>query len=258
MTRAVVSNDGTMDDGTPAKANKANRDALVLQYLPLARAMARRSSLPFDDATQEATIGLIRAADHFDETRNTAFSTYARYWITESLQLAAIRDLPIHVPVHVAKASFAKFKRSLAGGNPQTTGDQPANDSDNVNPGQPKQRTGDRRIDHAFAMVNVHAVRTELEYEDGEPRHGDMVTQNPWPEKETSMDAAMVRAHFLHLSIRQKHALMLYYGIGGTAVCKTDSCTLEETGSIMGISREAVRQLIVRGIGALQGFAQAG
>lgn len=72
------------------------------------------------------------------------------------------------------------------------------------------------------------------------------------------MDADMVRAHFLHLSIRQKHALMLYYGIGGTAVCKTDGCTLEETGSIMGISREAVRQLIVRGLDALRGFAQAG
>ena len=113
----------------------------------MARAMARRSSLSFDDATQEATIGLIRAADHFDETRNTAFSTYARYWITESLQLATIRDLPIHVPVHVAKASFAKFKRSLAGGDPQTTGDQPANDSDGVNQKQeiPRLCRGDSR-----------------------------------------------------------------------------------------------------------------
>ena len=247
MTRAVVNIGGTID-AEPAKANKASRDALVLQYLPLARAMARRSSLPFDDATQEATMGLIRAADHFDETRNTAFSTYARYWITESLQLAAIRDLPIHVPVHVAKASFAKFKRSLAGGNPQTTGDQPANDSDNVNPGQPKQRTGDRRIDHAFAMVNVHATRAELDYEeDGEPRHGEKLTQNPWPGTENVMDADTVKALFRHLSTRQKHALTLYYGIGGS-----DGHTLEEAGAILGISREAVRQLITRGLEMLR------
>ncbi|MBU2773220.1 hypothetical protein HMI48_04650 [Acidithiobacillus ferrooxidans] len=64
-----------------------------------------------------------------------------------------------------------------------------------------------------------------------------MLTQNPWPEKENSMDADMVRAHFLHLSIRQKHALMLYYGIGGTAVSKTDGCTLEETGNRAAIDR---------------------
>ncbi len=250
-----------------AKKSPSDRNALVLQYLPLARAMARRTSLAFDDAEQEAIIGLIRAADHFDAERNTAFSTYARYWITESLQLAAIRDLPVHVPVHVAKASFAKLKQSdncLAGGSHaggshaggslaggQAVNDSPANDvlvHAVTHQNQPMRRTGDRRIDHAFAMVNVHATRAELDYEeDGEPRHGEKLTQNPWPGTENVMDADTVKALFRHLSTRQKHALTLYYGIGGS-----DGHTLEEAGAILGISREAVRQLITRGLEMLR------
>ena len=256
-----------------AKEDKTTRDALVLQYLPLARAMARRTSLDFEDATQEAIVGLLRAADHFDENRNTAFSTYARYWITDSLQRAAIRDLPVHVPVHVAKASFAKRKQSenclaggtcgqhgLAGGQHQAANDSPMSDipANDSPTGSSVRRTGDRRIDHAFAVTNIHAVRVELENEDGEPRHGDMLTQNPWTEIENNMDAETIKVHFQRLTIRQQHALMLHFGIGGTAVCKTDGCTLEEAGSIMGISREAVRQLITRGLEELRGLLQAG
>ncbi|MDA8153159.1 MAG: sigma-70 family RNA polymerase sigma factor [Acidithiobacillus sp.] len=251
------------------KKSRADRNALVLQYLPLARAMARRTSLAFDDAEQEAIIGLIRAADHFDASRNTAFPTYARYWITESLQRAAIRDLPVHVPVHVAKASFAKHKQSenclagvsLAGRNPANdspandvlSSDSPADGGSPADPSRPLRRTGDRRIDHAFAITNIHAVRVEMEYDDGSPRHDEMSAQNPWPGIENNMDSNTVKAHFRHLSRRQQHALMLHFGIGGT-----DGCTLEEAGYIMGISREAVRQLIVRGIEELRGLVRTG
>ena len=76
-------------------------------------------------------------------------------------------------------------------------------------------------------MVNyMKKQRAELDYEeDGEPRHGEKLTQNPWPGKENAMDADTVQALFRHLSTRQKHALTLYYGIGGS-----DGHTLEEAG----------------------------
>ena len=228
-----------------------------MQYLPLARAMARRTSLAFDDAEQEAIIGLIRAADRFDENRNTAFPTYARYWITDSLQRAAIMDLPVHVPVHVAKANFAKRRQSenslagdsLAGGSKTGEQHQAANDSPTIDSptGSSVRRTGERRVDHAFAMTNIHAIRAELEDENGEPRHGEMLTQNPWPRIESAMDADTVKDLFRHLSTRQKHALTLYYGIGGS-----DGHTLEKAGAILGISREAARQLITRGLERLR------
>jgi RNA polymerase sigma-B factor len=60
--------------------DRAQRDQLVEQYLPLARSLAaryRHSSENFDDLLQVATVGLIRAIDRFDPSHGTAFSSFA-------------------------------------------------------------------------------------------------------------------------------------------------------------------------------------
>jgi RNA polymerase sigma-B factor len=56
------------------------RDALVERYLPLARQLARRYQRPdepLDDLMQVASLGLVKAVDRFDATRDVAFSSYA-------------------------------------------------------------------------------------------------------------------------------------------------------------------------------------
>jgi RNA polymerase sigma-B factor len=58
----------------------AARDALVDRFLPLARQLARRyqrGGEPLDDLTQVASLGLLKAIDRFDPTRETAFSSFA-------------------------------------------------------------------------------------------------------------------------------------------------------------------------------------
>jgi RNA polymerase sigma factor (sigma-70 family) len=257
---------------TKRPISNAERNARVLQYLPLARAMAYRVNLPFDDAMQEATLGLILAADRFDESRNTAFPTYARYWIAESLQRATIQALPVHVPLHVAKASHAKYKQAAGiAEKPEKVPEAPAQRiggllaggiadvelpvstairtcvSTITKSGKPQNR----RIDHDFAVSNIHAIRVGMENEEGEPLHGNALTQDAWPATENHIDADAIKTHFKCLSKRQRNALMLYFGIGGH-----DGYTLEEAGSIMGISREAVRQLIVRGLEILRALLQ--
>jgi len=60
--------------------DRAAREQLVERLLPLARRMARRyrrSDEPLDDLVQVATLGLIKAIDRFDPSRETAFSSYA-------------------------------------------------------------------------------------------------------------------------------------------------------------------------------------
>ncbi|HWI70904.1 MAG TPA: SigB/SigF/SigG family RNA polymerase sigma factor [Baekduia sp.] len=62
-------------DGDPAL-----RDALVERYLPLARQLARRYQRPdepIDDLVQVASLGLVKAVDRFDASREVAFSSYA-------------------------------------------------------------------------------------------------------------------------------------------------------------------------------------
>jgi RNA polymerase sigma-B factor len=63
-------------DGSDARA----RDALVERYMPLARSLARRyqrAGDPLDDVLQVASVGLIKAIDRFDGSRDIAFSSYA-------------------------------------------------------------------------------------------------------------------------------------------------------------------------------------
>ena len=60
--------------------NANERDAMIQRYLPLARALARRyrrGPEPLEDLEQVACLALVRAADAFDPTRGTAFSSYA-------------------------------------------------------------------------------------------------------------------------------------------------------------------------------------
>jgi RNA polymerase sigma-B factor len=62
-------------DGDPAA-----REALVERFLPLARQLARRyqrAEEPFDDLVQVASLGLVKAIDRFDTSRDVAFSSYA-------------------------------------------------------------------------------------------------------------------------------------------------------------------------------------
>ena len=62
------------------RRDPVDRDRLVERFLPLARALARRyqrSGEPFDDLFQVACLGLVKAIDRFDLSRDVAFATYA-------------------------------------------------------------------------------------------------------------------------------------------------------------------------------------
>lgn len=76
--------------------DQAARDELIVRNMPLAIRMASHfesSGMTFDDLVQEGFCGLIHAAEKFDpETHGTRFSSYAFYWITQSIQRAIGRN----------------------------------------------------------------------------------------------------------------------------------------------------------------------
>lgn len=95
--------------------DKAARHELIRCNMKLVISIAkgfRNRGLGFDDLVQEGTIGLNRAAEKFDPERGIKFSTYATWWIRQSLQRGmANTSRSIRVPVHVTgrrqKALFA-------------------------------------------------------------------------------------------------------------------------------------------------------
>jgi RNA polymerase sigma factor (sigma-70 family) len=213
--------------------DKEERNDLVLQYLPLAKSMAKNArSLPFEDATQEAVMGLIRAAEGYDKGHGTAFSTYAKYWIIDALQRAAIKELPVHVPSGIAKQAlacerqnidYAKKRRSQKK-NIHSKSDE--HSFINAHPISVKPATDAAHDESAWLEISAHQL-LELSTD----------------EKYSSIDYATIKDHLNRLSILQRRAVyMRFYS----------DMTLEEIGNIMGNSREAVRQLINRGLDSLK------
>jgi RNA polymerase sigma factor (sigma-70 family) len=92
----------------PAVRSQAERDALVLQYLPLARHVVRQHEhttwlrrLGYEDAVQEAVRGLIRAAELWRDDQDTDFKTYAYRACASFLWRAAHTGGLIHLPSYL-------------------------------------------------------------------------------------------------------------------------------------------------------------
>jgi RNA polymerase sigma factor (sigma-70 family) len=93
------------------KAIQGDRDArngLILSNTRLAALLARKSrtsaSLDVDDLFQEATLGLLRAAEKFDPSLGFKFSTYATWWVRQAVaRAAADKSRTVRIPVHVVE-----------------------------------------------------------------------------------------------------------------------------------------------------------
>src|SRR5437762_4845341 len=87
------------------EGDNAARDRMVRANLRLVVNIARGYTgrgLPVEDLVAEGNLGLLRAAEGFDPTRGTRFSTYATYWIRQSIQRALVNTAnTIRVPTYV-------------------------------------------------------------------------------------------------------------------------------------------------------------
>jgi RNA polymerase primary sigma factor len=206
-----------------------------------------RAGVPLLDLIQEGNLGLIRAVEKFDYRMGYKLSTYATWWIRQSVTRAlADQGRTIRLPVHVAEhvRRMMRARRQLAQRlDRDATTKELADES-----GLPESR-----IEQLLDLVE-DPVSLETPVGDGESLYGDLIedTKSDRPDEETALNLRqkeLARA-LQSLNPRMRHVLELRFGLSGS-----DPKTLEEVGEGLGVTRERVRQLETRALRELRLFA---
>ncbi len=206
-----------------------------------------RAGVPLLDLIQEGNLGLIRAVEKFDYTLGFKLSTYATWWIRQAISRAlAEQSRTIRLPVHVADQvrKIQRARRVLG----QKLSRDPTVDEIAVESGFAPQR-----VQELLELVQEH-VSLDTPVGDGESLMGDLI-EDPMaaePEAETTdrLRSAELAWAIRQLKPRQQRVLIERFGLQGRP-----PKTLEEVGTILGITRERVRQLETRALRDLRTVA---
>ncbi|MCD6290716.1 MAG: sigma-70 family RNA polymerase sigma factor [Anaerolineae bacterium] len=239
-----------LDDGTRAELERLVKDGekarehLIKANTRLVVSLAKRyvnMGLPFLDLIQEGNIGLIKATERFDPSMGNRFSTYASWWIRQSiLRALSNRGHAIRLPVHKRDAirRMKRMKQELY----KTLGHEPSDEELAEALGiSPRE----------LAELQRLAIRTiSLDQpvgEDEETTLGELIVDADAP---TPFDVASlsqlredVRAALESLNEREREVLYLRYGLDGG-----EMRTLQEVAEELHVTRERVRQIESRAL----------
>jgi RNA polymerase primary sigma factor len=223
---------------------------LVLGNLRLVVLFARKylgRGVALLDLVQEGNLGLIRAADKFDHRRGFRFSTYAAWWIKQSLQRALL-DRTVRLPVHVAddRRRIAKLRAAYVAQNER----EPSVDEIAA-----LSSLGRDRVENILSLPSQPSSLDIPVGEDGDARLVDLVPSSaPPPDQTTALRAlgSQMGELLARLDERERQILRLRFGIDHAR-----EHTLEEVGKLLHLTRERIRQIEQAALAKLRTMAAA-
>ena len=221
-------------NGDPTAAETLINSNLRL-VVSVARHYATCSSMPLLDLIQEGNLGLIRAVEKFDISKGYKFSTYATWWIRQSIS-RSISDLSrtIRIPANLIETAskISKISREYQ----QMTGEDPSVE-------YLVEKSGEERktIERILSIVK-DPISLDSPVNEDDNTVGDLIpdeeSEKPGASLIAEANREIVQNVLNTLDDRERKIITLRYGIG-----TKQPLTLEEVGNILGLTKERIRQI---------------